>query len=51
MNEETAKKFLKKILRALHHSHEQGITHRDIKPENIMINDNEELKLIDFGLS
>ena len=35
-------------LRALH---EQGIIHKDIKPANIMIRDNGEIAIIDFGIS
>jgi len=31
--------------------HSQKVVHRDIKPENIMVQGEDELKLIDFGLS
>ena len=42
---------MKKLFGALHHMHSQKVVHRDIKPENIMLAANDELKLIDFGLS
>ena len=42
---------MKKLFSALNHMHSQGIVHRDIKPENIMVTKEDELKLIDFGLS
>jgi len=42
---------MKELFGALAHMHAQGIVHRDIKPENIMLDENESLKLIDFGLS
>jgi calcium-dependent protein kinase len=50
-NEVTAYEYIYKLFGALNHMHAQGIVHRDIKPENIMIGENGELKLIDFGLS
>jgi len=37
--------------RALDYSHSQGILHRDIKPANIMLADNGEVKLLDFGIA
>ena len=29
--------------------HEQGISHRDLKPENILMNDENVVKICDFG--
>jgi len=42
---------MKKLFGALNHIHSQKVVHRDIKPENIMVQGEDELKLIDFGLS
>jgi len=50
-SEEMAADYMKKLFGALHHMHSQKVVHRDIKPENIMLSQNDELKLIDFGLS
>lgn len=43
--------YMLKLFGALNHMHTQGVVHRDIKPENVMLAENGELKLIDFGLS
>jgi len=42
---------MKKLFSAVAHMHAQGVAHRDIKPENIMVTKDNELKIIDFGLS
>lgn len=39
------------MLHALRHLENRGIVHRDIKPENIMLCENDEVKIIDFGLA
>ena len=39
------------VCSALHHAHEHGVIHRDLKPSNIMIDREEELFLMDFGLA
>jgi len=31
--------------------HESGVIHRDIKPENMLVNDQRQLKFIDFNIS
>lgn len=40
-----------KCCMALDHAYRQGIVHRDIKPANILIDDNDNVKITDFGLA
>ena len=40
-----------RILEALEYLHSHGVVHRDLKPENIMIDSEDRIKLIDFGIA
>jgi serine/threonine-protein kinase len=39
------------ILNALEYIHKNGVVHRDLKPENIMLDPQDGIKLIDFGIA
>ena len=43
--------FTTQILRALQHAHDKGIVHRDIKPQNIILLQNGNIKVTDFGIA
>jgi eukaryotic-like serine/threonine-protein kinase len=44
-------RYIEQIARALEVVHSAGIFHRDLKPPNVMLRDNDEVVLIDFGLA
>ena len=48
---ERAVDLTKKISDALDYVHRHGVVHRDLKPENIMVDDEDHVKLIDFGIA
>ncbi|CEJ54541.1 Putative Mitogen-activated protein kinase HOG1 (Fragment) [Penicillium brasilianum] len=43
--------FFYQIMRALKYIHSAGVVHRDLKPSNILIDENCDLKICDFGLA
>ncbi|XP_032873763.1 maternal embryonic leucine zipper kinase [Amblyraja radiata] len=50
LSEEEARIFFRQIVSAIAYVHSQGYAHRDLKPENLLIDEDHNLKLIDFGL-
>jgi serine/threonine-protein kinase len=48
---ERAVHFALEICDALDTMHKHGVVHRDLKPENIMVDEQDRIKLIDFGIA
>ena len=51
LSPEEARQIILQVCDALAYCHEHGVFHRDIKPENIMIQDDGNVKIIDFGVA
>ena len=51
VREKVAAKFLHQILSGIEYLHRLGICHRDLKPENLLMDDYNNIKIVDFGLS
>ena len=43
--------LLRDVAQAVHYAHREGIIHRDLKPTNIMLDQENKVKLMDFGLA
>ena len=43
--------YTRQILTGLKEMHEKEIVHRDLKPENVLVTDDDEIKICDFGSS
>ena len=46
-----AARLTRELSEALAYAHTQGIVHRDVKPGNIMLDENDHVHLMDFGLA
>ncbi|XP_054706769.1 maternal embryonic leucine zipper kinase-like [Uloborus diversus] len=50
LSEKEARHFFRQIISAVAFMHKKGYAHRDLKPENLLLDSDQHLKLIDFGL-
>ncbi|KAG6335013.1 hypothetical protein ID866_4080 [Astraeus odoratus] len=51
MPEHRARRFFQQIISGIAYSHQLKIVHRDLKPENVLLDDDLNVKIADFGLS
>jgi serine/threonine protein kinase len=49
--EDEARHYFQQLIAGIAHCHSLGVSHRDLKPENLLLDDDGNLKISDFGLS
>lgn len=50
-SEELCRRYFQQLISAIGFCHSRGVFHRDLKPENLLLDENWNLKVTDFGLS
>ncbi|RCV27443.1 hypothetical protein SETIT_5G325500v2 [Setaria italica] len=51
LREDTARRYFQQLVSAVAFCHARGVFHRDLKPENLLVGEDGNLKVSDFGLS
>lgn len=51
VNPELAQRFVYQLCQALHYCHTNYVIHRDVKPDNILIDEDNDIRLCDFGVA
>ncbi|TKY65699.1 CBL-interacting serine/threonine-protein kinase 11 [Spatholobus suberectus] len=51
LSEDAARHYFRQLISAVKHCHDRGVFHRDLKLDNLLIDENGNLKVSDFGLS
>lgn len=51
MSENEGRKIFQQIIFGLEYLHTHQVAHRDLKPENILLDEENNVKIADFGLS
>ena len=51
IDDATIKRYFRQIVEGIVYMHDNGYIHRDIKPSNILVDNNDDVKIADLGLS
>lgn len=51
MDPMAASLLYEQLINGIAYAHEQGVVHRDLKPANLFIGENQDLKILDFGMA
>lgn len=46
-----AQRYFNQLISGVQYLHTRGVAHRDLKPENLLLDDNDNIKISDFGMA
>lgn len=49
-SEKEARRYMTQLLDGIEHCHSVGVCHRDLKPENLLLDEEDNIKISDFGM-